>query len=313
MLIGAKSGIMSGVGEPIGVDMWADSLTTEEVEATLDAADELSGASWAAPLVTRTKPILDRLREAVTDRRAYGANPLQPSEMSFLFEIRFARALASASIVAEYEHSAGVGDSSVDFRADLTPPWLIELVSLHESEGFKSATWNSGLMHGFTLSTDAADPRQSEEGETLKTQERIGAKAFDRKRGAIKFPEPNGAVHIIMVDARGFLGDGHGDEDDWHQIALGPSGLEPRLIKYWTDPKSGACAPIKGLFQPSCPLGAAATLQARVHFIGFVCERTFQPDEIKQNAFYCCNPALFDNEEAARIAMEQWPLRRTAS
>jgi hypothetical protein len=292
--------------------MWADSLTTEEVQATLAAADELRGVNWAAPLLARSEQILERLSEGLTDKKAYGANPLHPSEMSFLFEIRFALAFASAGVVAEYEHAAGVGNSSVDFRAALTPPWLVELVSLHESEEFRAATWKSGAMGGFVLCTNAGNPRQSEEGETLKAQERIGSKAFDRKQGPIKFPEPNGAIHMIMVDARGFLGDGRGDDVDCHQIAYGPSGLSPQFVKHWTNPKSGERAPIKGLFQPSCPLTAAATFQARIHFIGFVCERTFRRDEIRQRAFYCCNPALL-SDEAAHAAMERWPLRCSAS
>lgn len=292
--------------------MWADSLTTEEVEATLEAARQLGAAPWAAPLLDGTKPILDRLRAGVNDRDAYRANPLRPSEMSFLFEIRFARSLAMAGLTAEYEHGAGVGKSSVDFRVNLDPPWLVELVSLHESDGFKAAAWCSGVWQGFALHTGSDDPRQSEEGETLKAQERIGAKVFDRKQGRIKFPEPVGAINMVMVDARGFLGDGGGDRDDWHQIAYGPHGLEHHLVKHWTNPTTGVRAPIKGLFEPGCPLQAAPTAQARLHIIGFVCERSFAPAEIKEKSFYCCNPALFENEEAARAAMAGWPLRRSA-
>ena len=95
--------------------MWADSLTTEEVEATLSAADQLNAVTWAAPLLGRTKPLLARLRIGITDKAAYQANPLQPSDMSFLFEIRFARSLAVAGLTAEYEYGAGVEDTTVDF------------------------------------------------------------------------------------------------------------------------------------------------------------------------------------------------------
>jgi hypothetical protein len=293
--------------------MWADTLTTEEVDVTLEAARLLSAVPWAAPLLDGTKPILDRLRAGVTDRETYRKNPLRPAEMSFLFEIRFARSLAMVGLDAAYEHGAGVGNSSVDFRVDLDPPWLVELVSLHESDGFKAAAWRSGAWQGFALHTGADDARQSEEGETLKAQERIGAKVFDRKQGPIKFPAPGAAINMVMVDARGFLGDGGGDQADWHQIAYGPHGLEDHFVKQWTNPTTGVRAPIKGLFEPGCPLLAAGTAQARLHIIGFVCERSFAPDEIKEKSFYCCNPALFENEEAARTAMARWPLRRTAT
>ncbi|MCX7382902.1 MAG: hypothetical protein NT133_16150 [Alphaproteobacteria bacterium] len=201
--------------------MWADSLKTEEVAGTLDAADHLSRLAWAAPLLSRSASILDRLRIGLNDKDTYRANPVTSAEMSFLFEIRFARALADVGLTATYEHPAGVGNSTVDFRVELDVPWLVELVSLHESDAFKAATWTDGVFHGYTLTTNANDPKQSEEGETLKAQERIGAKVFDRKRGPIKFPEPGESVHMIMVDARGFMGDGHGDAADWHQMIHG--------------------------------------------------------------------------------------------
>jgi hypothetical protein len=287
--------------------MWADTLTTEEVQGTLKAADRLNGVAWAAPLLSRTKAIVDRLRAGLNDREAYVA--LQPSDMSFLFELRFARALADAGLSAQYEHGAGVGNSTVDFRVDIDPPWLVELISLHESEAFKAASWKSGAMAGFVLSTNADDCRQSEEGETIKAQVRIGAKAFNKK--PIKFPEPKGAIHMIMVDARGYL-DGFVDEADWSQIAFGPHGLEDHLVKHWTNPKTGERAPIMGLFQPGCPLDVASTLRRRVHFIGFVCEKTFAAGEIKQRVFYCCNPTLLENEDAAKAALARWPLWRNA-
>jgi hypothetical protein len=287
--------------------MWADTLTKEEVHGTLKAVVRLNGVAWAAPLLSQTKGIVDRLRAGLVDREAYSAHPLRPDQMSFLFELRFACALADADLSAQYEYGAGVKNSTVDFRVDIDPPWLVELVSLHESEGFKAASWKSGEVAGFELNTSADDPRQSEEGETLKVQERIGAKAFNQGE-PIKFPKPNGAIHMIMVDARGYL-DGLGDEADWSQIACGPHGLEYLLVKHWTNPKTDKRAPIMGLFQPGCPLRAAPTLQRRVHFIGFVCERTFAAGEIKRRVFYCCNPALL-NEDAAKAAMARWPLRQ---
>jgi hypothetical protein len=293
--------------------MWADCLTTEEVAGTLDAADHLSRLAWAAPLLSRSASILDRLRIGLIDKDAYRANPVTPAEMSFLFEIRFARALADVGLTATYEHASGVGNSTVDFRVDLDVPWLVELVSLHESDAFKAATWTDGVFQGYVLRTKADDPKQSEEGETLKAQERIGAKVFDRKRGPIKFPEPGDSVHMIMVDSRGFMGDGHGDAADWRQMIHGPVGLEHHLVKHWTNPKTGVTAPIRGLFEQDCPLPAARIAQERLHVIGFVCENSFTISEIQQQSFYLCNPAWFASEEAARLAMSRWPLKRHGS
>ncbi len=292
--------------------MWADSLKTEEVSATLDAVTTLGNVAWAAPLLTRTASIVERLRVRLTDKDAYRANPITSTEMSFLFEIRFARAVADVGLTATYEYTAGVGNSAVDFRIELDVPWLVELVSLRESEAFKAATWTDGTFHGYLLRTDANDPRQSEEGETLKAQEKIGAKVFDRKQGAIKFPVPSGCVHMLLVDGRGFLGDGHGDAADWHQVIYGPAGLDPHLIKYWTNPKTGERAAIQGLFQPACPLPAARVAQQRLHVVGFVCEKNFGRNEITQQSIYFCNPALFETEQAARSAMAEWPLKPTS-
>lgn len=294
--------------------MWADSLTEAEVQGTLSAADQLVSVNWAAPLLSRTKSILERLHIGKVNKKIYLENPLKPSEKSFLFEIRFAHSLVMAGVTAEYEHSTGEGNTTVDFKVNLDPPWLVELVSLHESEAFKKASWKSGVWQGFKLSSNATDPRESEEGEILKAQERIGSKLLcDKKQRPIKFPEPKGAIHLLMVDARGFLGDGQGDKADWSQIAYGPLGLEDHFIRFWTDPRTGQCAPIRGLFEQNCPLLASRVIQARLHVIGFVCESTFAAGEIKERAFYCCNPALFENnEEKIRIVMSHWPLIRTA-
>jgi hypothetical protein len=162
------------------------------------------------------------------------------------------------------------------------------------------------------LSSDAADPRESEEGETLKAQERIGNKLLcDKKQRPIKFPNPTGAIHMLMVDARGYLGVGQGDKADWHQIVYGPLGLEDHFIRFWTDPETGQRAPILGLFEQNCPLRASSVIKERLHVIGFVCERTFVAGEIEERSFYFCNPASFENEEKALIVMSHWPLLRT--
>lgn len=290
--------------------MWADSLTEDEVDGTLFAADQLISIKWAAPLLSLTKPILDRLRIGKIDRDTYRKNPFKPSEKSFLFEIRFAYSLTMTGVIAEYEHSPGEGNTTVDFKVNLNPPWLVELVSLHESEAFKKASWTSGAWQGFRLSSNADDPRQSEEGEILKAQERICNKLCDKKQRPIKFPEPNGAIHLLMVDARGFLGEGLGDKADWHHIVYGHHGLEDHLIRFWTDPKTGQSTPIRGLLEKDCPLIASRIIQERLHIIGFICEHTFVAGEIKERAFYCCNPALLKSEEMVQTVLSHWPLIR---
>jgi hypothetical protein len=290
--------------------MWSDSLKAEEVEASLNAAGRLTNVVWAAPLLAQTATILERLRVGLDDKDAYRLNPISAAEASLLFELRFARALADEGVTATYEYAAGVGNSTVDFRVDLDPPWLVELVSLHESKAFKAASWKDGAFQGYVLRTDADDPKESEEGEMLKAQERIAAKVFERKQGAIKFPTPAEFIHMVMVDARGFMGGGHGDAEDWRQIVHGPVGLPHHVIQCWTNPKTGERAPIKGVFEQDCPLQAAKVIQERLHLVGVVCESSFCLSGIQQQSFYLCNPSLFSNEESAQRILRHWPLAR---
>ena len=50
-------------------------------------------------------------------------------------------------------------------------------------------------------------------------------------------------------------------------------------------------------------LAAGTTMQAPMHVIGFVCERSFVPGEIEKMAFYCRNRVLFENEPAEPAAL----------
>ncbi len=194
---------------------------------------------------------------------------------------------------------------------NLDPPWLIELVSLRESKAVKDATSVHGGFSVLNLSTDAEDSKQSEEHEMLTVQGKIAAKAWDRdKNDYVKFPCPYGAIHMIMVDAREFLGtDGPcGDAADWRQIAVGPDGLSATVIHRWTDPQSGVDSPIRGLFEPSCPRPEANAVRERVHVVGFVCEENYTPNEIGKKTVLCCNPALVGEGSAILDAIRRWPL-----
>jgi len=287
--------------------MWADLVTLAELEQTLAAADALANVGWAKPLLERTAAVLARCGVVRTDPAAYRKAPITASEQSLLFEIRFARDLALRAAAASYEFAAGVANTTIDFRIPSVRPWLVELVSLHESDAFKAASWKSGAMLGYMLHTDAEDPRQSGEGELLKAQERIVAKVFDGKR-PIKFPESGETLNMLMVDARGFMGDSHGDVFDWNHLAYGASGVPVEYVQFWTNPKTGQRTPIAGLFESHCPLRGGDVLRSRIHAIGFVCEKSYGPGEITTKTIYRCNPGLFANESSAQAAMSTWPL-----
>jgi hypothetical protein len=57
--------------------------------------------------------------------------------LSLLFEARFALALHDCGVTPDYEHAAGVGDTTVDFCFGR---WLVELHSFDESDALKAAT-----------------------------------------------------------------------------------------------------------------------------------------------------------------------------
>jgi hypothetical protein len=80
--------------------------------------------------------------------------------MSSLFEARFALALHDCGVTPEYEHAAGLGNTTVDFQFG---PWLVELYSLDESDAVKAATWQNGSLSGRVLATyQPPDPAEIE-------------------------------------------------------------------------------------------------------------------------------------------------------
>ena len=139
--------------------MWSDRLTRKEVQKTERAITSLSAVAWAEPLLARLS-------------RAGGINP---DNMPLMFEIRFAYELYRAGISAKYEFSGGVGDSTIEFRLNTTPIWLIELVSVRTSDAAKRAVRKLGLISEQLLSPTPGDPGRSEEGEM------ITARAEDRR------------------------------------------------------------------------------------------------------------------------------------
>lgn len=285
------------------------SISTEEVVATLRAADALASIPWAKPLLLHTADAVGNLRIRLADRKA--GRPVADDERGLFFELRYAETLHLAGAKADYEVSCGVGGSTVDFRVHATPSWLVEVVGLRASDAVQAAIHDDGTFASLMLTSpqpDApfAEQIQSEEAEIIKAQERIGEKAF-RGKAPIKFPVPAGEIHMIMVDARGFIGVG-GDSYDWRHIANGSDGLPQPMVRSWKNPQTGATEPIAGLFEPGCPGRASPTVRERIHVIGFVCEKTFERLEIGRAAFYAFNPSLVDDTVCA--AWESWPLRQ---
>ncbi len=72
---------------------------------------------------------------------------LVSANMPLLFEVRFAYELTLASTSAEYECAAGVGDPTADFRIHGERDWVVELMSIRESNALKGATHQFGPIY----------------------------------------------------------------------------------------------------------------------------------------------------------------------
>jgi hypothetical protein len=230
---------------------------------------------------------------------------ITPEADDTLFELRYAHDVVLAGVAAVYEHRTGVGNSRVDFELLGVTRWLVELVSIRESDAAKAATTTETLgpgvtLSGMTLAQDVArvDPmkaKQTPQHELLRVVNKIGEKVYDGKK-PIKFPVPDGsAFHMLVVDMRGFEGlAGYPDRDHCRQITGGPRLVrEPLFVARHAD--SGE--PIRGVWDPENMSPAALLLRQRVHVIGFVHEQLYCDGEIRDVTLPFLNPALFPEKE----------------
>jgi hypothetical protein len=181
----------------------------------------------------------------------------------------------------------------------------VELLRLGETQAVKAATGHSVDEHGVAwsgriLSTVAEDPAQSTEGETLKAVQRICQKCEQGGRPH-KFPTPGEAYHIMLVDFRTVLNGG--DVHDRLHVALGAESVAPQYRLAWQG------QPISGVFSARTAVRGAAEVRDRVHFLGFVRERTYKPDEFGAVLDLVANPYLFPDAAAVRAAGATWPLQ----
>jgi hypothetical protein len=230
-----------------------------------------------------------------------------------MFEVRFAEELHRAGVTAEYEFPAGVGKSTVEFRLNTEPTWLIELVSVRTSDAARRATRQiKPLYYEQLFRLTPEDPGRSEEGEMITAEQKIGEKVFSGGRPT-KFPPRDGSIRLILIDIRGYLDEGGKPEDYW-EMAYGwrvlarfsPDHWEA-MVHRWTGP-DGRVEPIKGLFEPGNPLAAAHLIRERIHFLGFVKEEKFSDSEIRQTSLFLANPELFATQGEAESAYSKYPL-----
>jgi hypothetical protein len=219
-----------------------------------------------------------------------------------LFELRYAHDLARAGVAPVYEHRTGVGNSTVDFKLPGKVPWLVELVSIRESDAMKAATFEETIGHGIRTETllltstagisDPSKKKQTQQEELLRVVHKLGEKAYDGTK-PIKFPVPDGsAFHMLLVDMRGFEGFGEPDRDHCRQI-VGARVHEPFNVARHAD----TWEPIHGVWDEANTSMAAQLLRERIHVIGFVHEQLFCDDEIRDITLPFINAALFPEKE----------------
>jgi len=278
--------------------IWSDGLRSTEQTYMERILPILSTLPWARAIVSRIE----------------SSGWIISENKPLLFEARYAYELHLAGISAVYEYSAGVGGSTVEFRIDTSPPWLVELVSVRATVAAKAAIRPEGNIYIQSLGPHAGGSRQTEEAEIITVEQKIGEKVFSRDRPT-KFPPPTDGYHLILTDMRGYL-DGVGeDEWDYLEIAYGAAGCPriPEEFVHFSATLAGIREPVKGLFDPKNPLRASTVLRERIHFLGFVHERAFAEGEITERARYAHNPHLVLSSEQMTKAMASYPLKRSSS
>ena len=177
---------------------------------------------------------------------------------------------------------------------------------LTETAAAKAATRDAVDEDGIpwasrALSTNADDPKQSEEGETLKAVERICQKC-ERDGKPWKFPPPDGAINVLLVDFRTFLHGG--DVHDRIHVALGGANVGSHWYRRYWEGKL-----ITGVFSPETTLRGAVEARARIHFIGFVTEKDYGAGEFAAAIQFIANPKLFSGADEAKAVLLAWPLQ----
>jgi len=266
-----------------------DIFTGDEAASVERAIATISDRDWAKPIVA--------------DINANGG--LTGKNMNKFFELRFGHALETAGISPQYE-IPGEADSTLDFGfTSKKKPWAVELMRLNETQAAKAATVeleDDGIAFvKRILSSGGSDPRQSPEGETLKTIQRICQKC-ERGGKPHKFSLPNGSYNAILVDMRNHLNGG--DVYDRIHIALATERVPDARLRYFWDGK-----PITGVFDKRTKMKGAAEARQRLHFLGFVRDREYQEAKFGAKIEFIGNPHLFASSEEMNAAMATWPLQ----
>jgi len=85
-------------------------------------------------------------------------------------------------------------------------------------------------------------------------------------------------------------------------VGLGGKNVSEFHRRYWNGNL------ISGVFSPETKLRGATEARERLHFIGFVNEKSYEASAIGPAIQFIANPHLFKTAEEARAALAGWPL-----
>jgi hypothetical protein len=264
-----------------------DFLTGAEADYVQPIMAELADTAWAKPLLAEID----------------AAGGLKTENKAKLFELRFGHAVHSAGVAPQYE-VPGEGLSTIDFGfASGGTDFLVEMTRLEETAAVKAATTTKSFDDGATmmarhLHSDADDPRQTPEGETLMAVQRICQK-LEKDGKPHKFPALSGKTHVLLVDFRTFKNGG----DVWDRLHVGLGGDSvPNVFKNYYEKRL-----VSGVFDAKTTLKGAAEARERLHFIGFVNEKSYEAGSFGHAIQFVANPDLFKSPEEAHAALAGWP------
>lgn len=98
-----------------------------------------------------------------------------------------------------------------------------------------------------------------------------------------------------------------GDVHDRIHIGLGGEFVAGPYQMFWGEGEKRKL--ISGVFGPRTTTKGALEARERVHFIGFVRERSFQPGEFSAVTQFVANPHLLKDAAAVKRAIDTWPLQ----
>jgi hypothetical protein len=265
-----------------------DFLTGAEAEYVQPIMAELAGTTWAKPLLAEIE----------------AAGGLKTENKAKLFELRFGHALHGAGVTPQYE-VPGEGRSRIDYGFPSGGrEFLVEMMRLEETDAVRAATTTKSFDDGATmmarhLRSNADDARQTPEGETLMAVQRICQK-LEKDGKPHEFPPPAGKTHLLLVDFRTFKNGG----DVWDRLHVGLGGESvPDVFKNYFQGRL-----VGGVFDAKTTLKGAAEARERLHFVGFVNEKSHEDGSFGSATQFVANPNLFKTAEDARAALAGWPL-----